>query len=131
MRMNSTWKLLAVAVVSWAIAAPSLAGEGKCPGDKKLENLSLSGTLVSEQVEKPGKDGSPVKFVRYFLQTEDERIELSQSKCSKKKGEAQIRLADYVGAKVDVTARGFMHPNKEGGVTTYVHAIDAIRRVET
>ena len=132
MRTTSMVTMMLAAAVMLAAVATLHAGKDK---DKKgkspeLVSLELAGTVDTEDIEKKGKDGSVKTITIYFLKSNGEHILLPEAKKSKNGEPPAYKLSDFVGAKVNVTAKGFTAPLKKGGTKTHVHSITAIKRVE-
>ena len=102
----------------------------KCEKEKaKLEALTLTGTLASEEVEKKTKDGGTISMTVYYVQTGEEKVMVPAPRSKKKGEEPVIKLADFAGAKVTIIARGYKSKGKDGAERTHVHQITDIRRI--
>lgn len=118
-----------IAVTVFLVNGPLHAGKDKEGKRPELKDLNLAGKVVSEQVEKKGKDGSSKTITAYYLSTDDAKIYLPPPE-SKKKGELPpFQLSTFVDASVRISAKGFIRSSKKGGVSTHVHQIVNIERV--
>ena len=128
MKTSCSFIALSIAVFLF-VAAPVQAGKDKKGKQPELTELSLTGKVSSEQVEKRGKDGTAKTYTVYYLNTDDGKIALPQPH-SKKKGEAPpFQLLTFVNANVKVSAKGFTKPSKKGGTYTHIHQIVSIERL--
>lgn len=130
MKTNCAVATLSI-VVLLVTAASTYADKEKNGKQPELTDLTLTGKVTSEQVEKKGKDGSTNTYTVYYLNTDDAKIALPQPR-SKKKGETPpFELSTFVNANVKVSAKGFTRPSKKGGTSTHIHQIVSIERVAT
>jgi hypothetical protein len=119
---------LVVAVVLSCIQITNVVTAGE---KEKLVPLSLTGAVSSEQQERTNKDGTVKNVAVYFLQTENEKIQLPPPAGCKIDNDPSLNLASHVGSRVTISAKGLIRTAESGAKTTVVRHIAKIKKVDS
>ena len=124
--MKSVVTAALVAAVVALVAHVDVAHAGK--GEKELSTLNLTGTVASVEKTKKDKEGNSKTYTVFVLKTEDgQEIALPGHHKSKDGKTISANVAEFVGAKVNIVAKG--HSKTKGDKTyTWVHQVTSIER---